>query len=191
MSLAENYLPSRNPIVAAIYEEHRARRARMRSFTIVARRALASNTPRSEQPKEGCALVVEAATECSLHIEEQADQHVWAWAARRFETDFKTYFEDRFLIRTIQIVVANYYGIQVRDLISERRTDIVRIPRHVAFYITKTLTSHSLPTIGRYFGKRDHSTVINAIKRVKALLETDEKVRNDVACILGQLKGAL
>lgn len=70
----------------------------------------------------------------------------------------------------IMAAVARFYGVSVNDLKSDRRTANVVRPRHVAMHLVKHLTGKSLPTIGRLFGDRDHTTVLHAVRRIEARL---------------------
>ena len=82
-------------------------------------------------------------------------------------------------IPNIQKTVADYYGLQVKDLLSKRRTRSLARPRQVAMAMTKELTEHSLPEIGDAFGGRDHTTVLHACRQIRTLMETDGKLRED------------
>ena len=82
-------------------------------------------------------------------------------------------------ISNIQKTVADYYALQVKDLLSKRRTRSLARPRQVAMALTKELTEHSLPEIGDAFAGRDHTTVLHACRQIKSLLETDGKLRED------------
>jgi len=82
-------------------------------------------------------------------------------------------------IANIQKVVADYYGLQIKDLLSKRRTRSLARPRQMAMALAKELTEHSLPEIGDAFAGRDHTTVLHACRQVKHLLETDGKLRED------------
>ena len=73
-------------------------------------------------------------------------------------------------IATIQEAVARQFRVTVLDLCSRRRGKAVVRPRHAAMWICRYVTLHSLPEIGRAFGDRDHTTVINAIARTEALM---------------------
>jgi chromosomal replication initiator protein len=53
-------------------------------------------------------------------------------------------------------------------------------PRQIAMYLTKKLTTRSLPEIGRKFANRDHTTVIHAVKTIDKLLKNDEKMRTNI-----------
>ncbi|MEZ0471287.1 chromosomal replication initiator protein DnaA [Luteimonas salinilitoris] len=82
-------------------------------------------------------------------------------------------------IANIQKTVADYYGLQIKDLLSKRRTRSLARPRQVAMALTKELTEHSLPEIGDAFAGRDHTTVLHACRQIKHLMETDGKLRED------------
>ncbi len=82
-------------------------------------------------------------------------------------------------IPNIQKTVADYYGLQIKDLLSKRRTRSLARPRQTAMALTKELTEHSLPEIGDAFGGRDHTTVLHACRQMRLLQETDGKLRED------------
>lgn len=81
-------------------------------------------------------------------------------------------------IDNIQRIVAQYYKINMRDMLSRRRTRSIARPRQVAMTLARELTSHSLPEIGEAFGGKDHSTVVHACQRV-AELRRDSKIMED------------
>ncbi len=82
-------------------------------------------------------------------------------------------------IPNIQKTVADYYGLQIKDLLSKRRTRSLARPRQVAMALAKELTEHSLPEIGDAFAGRDHTTVLHACRQIRSLQETDGKLRED------------
>jgi len=82
-------------------------------------------------------------------------------------------------IPNIQKTVADYYGLQIKDLLSKRRTRSLARPRQLAMTLTKELTEHSLPEIGDAFGGRDHTTVLHACRQIRSLQDTDGKLRED------------
>jgi chromosomal replication initiator protein len=90
-------------------------------------------------------------------------------------------------IDNIQRVVAEYYKIKVSDLLSKRRSRSVARPRQVAMALAKELTNHSLPEIGDAFGGRDHTTVLHACRKIKALKEEDADIREDAKNLLRSL----
>ena len=90
-------------------------------------------------------------------------------------------------IDNIQKTVAEYFKIRIADLSSKNRRQSVTRPRQIAMTLARELTSHSYPEIGDAFGGRDHTTVINAVKRVNELKESDIKVSEDYANLLRTL----
>jgi len=84
-------------------------------------------------------------------------------------------------IENILKTVAEYFKLRVSDLLSARRTRAIARPRQMAMALSKELTEHSLPEIGRAFGGRDHTTVLHACRRIEALCETDGRLREDKA----------
>lgn len=92
-------------------------------------------------------------------------------------------------IENIQRTVAAYFKVRVADLHSKRRSRSITRPRQIAMALAKELTSHSLPEIGDAFGGRDHTTVIHACRRVKALKESETRVAEDYSNLLRTLTG--
>ncbi len=87
----------------------------------------------------------------------------------------------------IQKKVSDYYKIRFSELIGRRRTSTIVFPRQVAMYISRTLTSDPLKSIGDAFGGRDHGTVIHACKQVENIMEQDGSVKRGVDYLIKQL----
>jgi chromosomal replication initiator protein len=81
--------------------------------------------------------------------------------------------EQKVTIEVIQKFIANYYQLRVADLKSRNNSKNVTLPRQIAMYLSKSLTSHSLPQIGKSFGGKHHSTVIHSIKKIDARCKQD------------------
>ena len=93
--------------------------------------------------------------------------------------------QDRLIsLDNIQRTVAEYYKIKASDMMSKRRNRSVARPRQLAMAMAKELTNHSLPEIGDSFGGRDHTTVLHACKKIKALQESDQDIREDYKNLL-------
>ncbi|MFW5443224.1 MAG: chromosomal replication initiator protein DnaA [Methylococcaceae bacterium] len=90
-------------------------------------------------------------------------------------------------ISNIQKTVAEYFKIRLADLSSKSRKQTIARPRQIAMCLARELTSHSFPEIGDAFGGRDHTTVINACKRIKELRNSDIKVSEDYQNLLRTL----
>ncbi len=97
--------------------------------------------------------------------------------------------ERRVTIEEIQKRVSTHFNIRVSDMHSARRARSVARPRQVAMYLSKQLTSRSLPEIGRKFGGRDHTTVMHAVKKVEELRELDSSFNEDVELLRRMLEG--
>ena len=91
-------------------------------------------------------------------------------------------------IEEIQKKVAQHFNIKVSDMSSARRSRTVARPRQVAMYLSKNLTSRSLPEIGRRFGNRDHTTVIHAVRKVEELRNKDVSFDEDVQLLIRMLE---
>ena len=89
-------------------------------------------------------------------------------------------YDRRVTVEDIQRQVATHFEIRLADMHSSRRSRAVARPRQVAMYLSKHLTQHSLPDIGRRFGGRDHTTVLHAVKRVDELRSIDKQFNDEV-----------
>jgi chromosomal replication initiator protein len=83
-------------------------------------------------------------------------------------------------IAEIQAAVGAHFGLSSEELLSSARTARIAWPRQVAMYLSRELTSESLPSIGRHFGGRDHTTVLHAWRRTSARMSSDELAREAV-----------
>ena len=90
-------------------------------------------------------------------------------------------------IETIQSVVASYFKISLKEMLSPRRSRSLVRPRHIAMYLSKKHTTKSLPDIGRNFSNRDHTTVIHAVKTVEKLMGEEKTYVQDIDQIKNQL----
>ena len=82
--------------------------------------------------------------------------------------------ESAVTIDVIQKHVADYYQLKVHELKSRNNSKSVALPRQIAMYLCKSLTSASLPEIGKSFGGKHHSTVIHSIRKIEDLRRRDE-----------------
>lgn len=91
--------------------------------------------------------------------------------------------DKRVTVDDIQKRVAEYFSIKISDIHSSRRSQNIARPRQIAMYLSKKLTSRSLPDIGRKFGGRDHTTVLHAVRKVEELSKNDKEFSDDLAII--------
>jgi chromosomal replication initiator protein len=86
----------------------------------------------------------------------------------------------RVRIEDIQKVVGRHYNVSKQDLLSKRRTREIVRPRQIAMYLSKLMTSRSLPEIGKRFGGRDHTTVLHAVRKIEDISKEDSKIKHEV-----------
>ncbi len=91
-------------------------------------------------------------------------------------------------IEEIQKKVSQHFNVKMSDMSSSRRSRTIARPRQIAMYLSKNLTSRSLPEIGRRFGNRDHTTVIHAVKKVEELRNKDVGFDEDVQLLIRMLE---
>jgi chromosomal replication initiator protein len=125
---------------------------------------LAENTPGSVRQLEGALTRVERLTAVLGHRVDVAD----------LESAFDGEAERRTLsIEQIVSRVGEYYRVDPRSLCSKSRGREVLLPRQIGMYLARQLTTLSLVQIGTYFGGRDHSTVLHAVRKVADALPHD------------------
>ncbi len=90
-------------------------------------------------------------------------------------------------ISRIQDVVCDYFGITAKLMISKKRQANIVLPRQVAMYIINNMTHSSTIEIGNAFGKRDHSTVIHAIEKIKTLKKMDKNLNTKMEKVIKEL----
>lgn len=90
-------------------------------------------------------------------------------------------------VEKIQKAVVDYFGLKPSDMVSRRRTAKIAFGRQVAMYLSRLLTSKSLQDIGESFGGRDHGTVIHACRTVEAMIEQNDKAKQDLNYLENQL----
>ena len=83
-------------------------------------------------------------------------------------------------IDDIQRKVCNRYNVKLSDMSSTKRLRCIARPRQIAMYLSKMLTSKSLAEIGSHFSKKDHTTVMHAIKKVELLIKEDPEIKEEV-----------
>ncbi len=80
-------------------------------------------------------------------------------------------------IDKIQKEVANYFGVNINEILGNSRKKKVAMARQIAMYLSRYLTDKSLSEISKAFKKKDHTTVINAIDKVEKTMEKDRKFK--------------
>ena len=88
--------------------------------------------------------------------------------------------ENKVTIDVIQTIVCRFFKISKNEMLSARRSRYLVRPRQTAIYLSKMLTSKSLPEIGRAFSNRDHTTVIHSVKTIDKLIKEDNEIKINV-----------
>ena len=101
--------------------------------------------------------------------------------------DLLNYSENKVTVDLIQSLVCKFFKISKTEMLSSRRSRYLVRPRQTAIYLTKLLTTKSLPEIGRDFSNRDHTTVIHSIKTIENLKKNDNELCNNIDTLKNQI----
>jgi len=91
-------------------------------------------------------------------------------------------------IEIIQQKVADAYNVSLADMVSANKSRSLTKPRQIAMYAAKLLTSSSLVEISKKFGKKDHTTIMHAIKKIEESCNQDSNFQNDVNTLIKSLQ---
>lgn len=80
-------------------------------------------------------------------------------------------------IEYIQEVICNYFDVTMKDLTSSQRSSNITFPRQIGMYLCRILTNESFPKVGAAFGKRDHTTVMHAFKKIEQGIKEDQNTK--------------
>ncbi len=86
----------------------------------------------------------------------------------------------RVTIQQILDSVTKYYGVRLSDLQSKKRNKSIAFPRQVCMFLARKHTRYSLEEIGGYFGGRDHTTVLHAVRTVGEDMKNDREISRQV-----------
>ena len=95
--------------------------------------------------------------------------------------------ENKVTIDLIQTTVCKFFKISKNEMLSSRRSRYLVRPRQTAIYLTKILTSKSLPEIGREFSNRDHTTIIHSVKTIEKLKEKNPEMVENINKLKNQI----
>lgn len=93
-------------------------------------------------------------------------------------------------VYAIQEAVAKRYRITRNDICSARRTANIVAPRQIAYFLAKELTPFSLVAIGRFFGGRDHTSVLSGVRKITRLCATNPEVAAEVQALTEIITGS-
>ena len=95
--------------------------------------------------------------------------------------------ENKVTMDVIQTEVCKFFKISKNEMLSSRRSRYLVRPRQTAIYLAKSLTSKSLPEIGRAFANRDHTTVIHSVKTIERLKKIDNELNTNIDNLKNQI----
>ena len=95
--------------------------------------------------------------------------------------------ENKVTMDVIQTEVCKFFKISKNEMLSSRRSRYLVRPRQTAIYLAKSLTSKSLPEIGRAFANRDHTTVIHSVKTIERLKKIDSELNTNIDNLKNQI----
>ena len=95
--------------------------------------------------------------------------------------------ETKITIENIQTLVCKHFKISKNEMLSSRRSRYLVRPRQVAIYLSKILTTKSLPEIGREFSDRDHTTIIHSVKAIEKLKIDNLEISNGINSLKNQI----
>ncbi len=89
--------------------------------------------------------------------------------------------------RRILKLVADFFGVTVRDIKGKSRQSKIALARHVTVYLCRNELNMSYVAIGRLLGGRDHSTIIHSVEKVDKMFKTNDLVRQSIISVKGEL----
>jgi len=107
-------------------------------------------------------------------------RHITLEVAQDCLADVLRASERKITVEEIQRKVSEHYNIRLSDMIGPKRLRTYARPRQIAMFLSKQLTSRSLPEIGRRFGGRDHTTVMHGVRRIEELKAQDGQIAEDL-----------
>ena len=147
--------------------------------------------PSFEIPRDVIELLADKLTESGRELEGAVTRlyATWQYTQTRITFDLvETTIRDlvngieprRIKIEDILRLVSRHYGVSKSDILSPRRHRSVVWPRQIGMYLSKQLTTRSLPEIGRRFGDRDHTTVLHAIRKIEGDINGDTRLKDEI-----------
>ena len=103
-------------------------------------------------------------------------------------------YPDKSKVITPQLIidtVCEQYGTKKDDIISKKRNSEIVLPRQIIMYLCREHTDASLEEIGRTLGKKDHTTVMSGINKIKQKMAFDEELNKNIDIIMKKLNPSL
>lgn len=91
-------------------------------------------------------------------------------------------------IENIIKIVANHYNLSENDIVGQKRSKNIMLPRQIAMYIAREMTEYSTTELGMEFGGRDHSTVMHSCQKIESLIDSDPSLENTIEALMNDIK---
>lgn len=142
---------------------------------------IAARVPTNIRELEGCLTRVVAYSSLN-HVPITLD------LAREVLKDIPETSPTQITIDDILSTVAEFTGVSVHEILSDKRSRPVVESRHLVMYLARELTDASLPKIGERIGNRDHTTVLHAVEKITKLMKEDREMYDRLQRLTAKLK---
>ncbi len=131
---------------------------------------------------------LEAALNKVIGLEELMGQKITLENVKSHLKDLIGTGTENISLDVIQKVVADNYQISISDIKGKKRDKKFVTPRHIAMYISRTLTEISFTELGNEFGGRDHTTVMNACENIEEQIKVDSSFESKIQLLIREIK---
>ncbi|SFP87700.1 chromosomal replication initiator protein DnaA [Butyrivibrio proteoclasticus] len=103
-------------------------------------------------------------------------------------------YPDKSKVITPQLIidtVCEQYGTKKEDILSKKRNSDIVLPRQIIMYLCRIHTDSSLEEIGKLLGKKDHTTVMNGINKIKKKIAVDDELNKNIDIIMKKINPSL
>jgi len=170
---------------------HKARRKRLEAPGLRLRAMKQAETRRAKEAQEKARLDAEEAIRKAKEDARREAEERRASLPRDLDRFLAGEQIRRPSVRRIVAVAADHFKVTRLDIISHRRTKEVVLPRQIAMYLAKTMTTLSLPEIGRCIGGRDHTTIYHGVQKVTAMIGADPAFAAEVEALRAEVEERL
>jgi chromosomal replication initiator protein len=109
-------------------------------------------------------------------VNDHIDEHAFLQVVDRFNSSV----EESMTLEAIVQAVAEHYDIPAQEILSAKRNGPIVKARQVAVFLCRDLLGHSYPKLGAFFGGRDHSTIIYAVKKINKLRKVNPQLNKEI-----------
>lgn len=131
---------------------------------------IASNTESNIRELEGSLIRIAAYASLTRR---EIDMALVQEVLKKIVNDIK----EKVTVEEIVKIVAGKFGVKIDEIKAAKKNKSLTVPRHIAMYLARKLTTSSYPDIGEKIGGRDHSTVIYACNKIKKLMDMDNNIK--------------